>query len=303
MQSNWQQRIGINPIGWTNDDFHDLGDATPLERCLDEIAAAGYAGCELGRKFPRDAARLRALLASRGLRLVSGWHSTYVLLRAADDEARALDLHLDLLAALECRVAIVAECSRRTYADAAVAMRFGSAAPRLADADGTRLAAGLERLAERAARRGMRLAYHHHTGTCIQERDALDALMHRTRALGLLVDTGHLALAGTDATSVIEDHGSRVAHVHLKNVRPDVVRDAHAAPMSFAAAVRRGVFTVPGDGGLDFAPVLAALDACGYDGWLVVEAEQDPSITPALPAARAALAYLDTLRPLARENR
>jgi inosose dehydratase len=105
-------RLGINPIGWTNDDFHDLGDDTSLERCLDEIRDAGYAGCELGRKFPRDAAALEARLAPRGLRLVSGWHSTHVLERDPDEEARALDAHLDLLAALGCRVAIVAECSR-----------------------------------------------------------------------------------------------------------------------------------------------------------------------------------------------
>ncbi len=303
MSSKWEERIGINPIGWTNDDFHDLGDATSLESCLDEIRAAGYAGCELGRKFPRDAVQLQALLAPRSLRLVSGWHSTYVLERDQDDEARALDVHLDLLSALGCRVAIVAECSRRTYNDATSPMRFGSAAPALSDADSTRLAEGLERLAERAAGRGMRLAYHHHTGTCIQERDALDALMHRTRALALLVDTGHLALAQASPTDVITAYGTRVAHVHLKNVRPEIVRAAHAAPMSFATAVRRGVFNVPGDGGIDFAPVLAALDACGYDGWLVVEAEQDPSITPALQAAGAARAYLETLRPMARENR
>ena len=295
-------RLGINPIGWTNDDFHDLGAVTSLERCLDEICEAGYDGCELGRKFPRDAAALEALLAPRGLRLVSGWHSTYVLQRDPDEEARALDRHLDLLAALGCRVAIVAECSGRTYTEAGSPMRFGSAAPVLTPAESERLADGLERLAERAARRGMRLAYHHHTGTCIQERAALDTLMQRTRGLGLLVDTGHLALAGASALEVLADHGDRVVHVHLKNVRPAIVRAAHTEPMSFSTAVRRGVFTVPGDGGLDFAPVLAALASRRYDGWLVVEAEQDPAISPALQLARAARAHLFDLASGAREE-
>jgi myo-inosose-2 dehydratase len=285
-------RLGINPIGWTNDDFHDLGGDLPLEACLDQVRDAGYAGCELGRKFPRQPAALEALLAPRGLALVSGWHSTYVLERDFDDEARDLDAHLDLLAALGCRVAIVAECSGRTYSDGTARMRFGAAAPRLGAGAFERLAAGLERLAERAARRDLRLAYHHHTGTCIQERDAIDQLMRRTQALGLLVDTGHLALARVAALDVLADHGDRVAHVHLKNVRSAVVDAAHAEAWSFEVAVRRGVFTVPGDGGIDYAPILAALEARGYDGWLVVEAEQDPAVTPALPAARAARAAL-----------
>ena len=286
MSQDWQPRIGINPIVWTNDDFDDLGDDIPLERCLAETRAAGYEGSELGRKFPRQATLLRAALAAHGLHLVSGWHSTHVLEQSIEVEAHALDLHLDLLAACGSEVAIVAECSRRIYPDPAVPLVFARNGDGLQDGELQRLAAGLERLAHRARERGLRLAYHHHMGTVIQTAAEVDALMARTRELGLLLDTGHLALAGDDPLAVLERHIERVIHVHLKDVRSEVAALARRDDWPFARAVRAGVFTVPGDGAIDFAPILARLRRARYRGWLVVEAEQDPRVAPPAEYAR-----------------
>lgn len=285
-------RVGVNPIGWSNDDFHDLGGDVPLERCLDEMHAAGYAGTELGHKYPRDAAKLVPLLASRGLALVSGWHSTYVLERPLERERESLARHLELLAACGCRLAIVAECSGRTYDDPHAPLHFDRNGDGLSPEEWDRLARGLEELAGFAAMRGMSLAYHHHMGTVVQTEPEIGALMARTERLRLLLDSGHLALAGADPVRVLAAHRGRVAHVHLKNVRPDVMRRVRAERSSFAAAVRSGVFTVPGDGGIDFEPLFEQLREARYGGWLVVEAEQDPAQAPPLEYARRGRDYV-----------
>jgi myo-inosose-2 dehydratase len=281
-------RVGVNPILWSNDDFRDLGGDVPLERCLAEMQAAGYAGTELGHKYPRDKAALGKLLAAHGLALISGWHSTYVLERPLAVEREALAAHLDLLSGLGCRTAIVAECSRRSYDVPESALQFERNGDGLSADEWDRLARGLDELAHAAEERGMRLAYHHHMGTVVQTETEIGALMARTRKVHLLLDTGHLAFAGADPVRVLRAHRARVAHVHLKNVRPDVVHRAWAERWSFARAVRAGVFTIPGDGGIDFAPVFGLLREAGYAGWLVVEAEQDPKLAPPLEYARRA---------------
>lgn len=290
--SGWQVRVGVNPIGWTNDDFHDLGDATPLEHCLADIRRAGFAGTELGRKFPRTPAALQELLGVHGLALVSGWHSTYLLEREVGAEIAALDRHLDLLAALGTDVAIVAECSRRIYDDGSKPLVWARNGGALSAGDWQRLVRGLDELAAHAAGRGFRLAYHPHMGTVIQSESEIDTLCECTQGLGLLVDTGHFAFAGADTMALLRRHAGRVAHVHLKNVRPEVATAARRGGWSFERAVRAGVFTVPGDGGLDFAPVLGALQQSKYRGWLVVEAEQDPALAPPFEYAVRARAHL-----------
>ncbi len=290
--SDWAPRVGINPIVWTNDDFHDLGNATSLDRCLSETRAAGFAGTELGRKFPRQPEALRSALAAHGLVLVSGWHSLNVLEQDIETVWQGLRTHLELLSALGTDVAIVAECTRRSYADPQAPLRFVRNGDALASAEWDRLTTGLDHLAARAAEHGMRLAYHHHMGTVVQTAGEVDRLMAETRDLGLLVDTGHLAFAGADPLAMLERHAPRVVHVHLKNVRPDVVQSARQSAWSFSQAVRAGVFTVPGDGGIDFAPILARLRQARYRGWLVVEAEQDPSLAPPFQYAARARDYV-----------
>jgi myo-inosose-2 dehydratase len=285
-------RVGVNPIVWSNDDFHDLGGDIPLEQCLAEASAAGYAGVELGHKFPREPERLRPLLDDAALDLVSGWHSLHLLERPLEEERARFRAHADFLQSMGCSIVIVAECSRRTYTDPTARLRFPSANGPLSEDEWSRLAAGLDELAQEAHARGMRVAYHPHVGTVVQSREEIDRLMDRTRATGLLADSGHVALAGADPLAVFRDHAGRIAHVHLKNVRADVARRVRGGDWSFSRAVREGVFTVPGDGGIDYHPIFALLEEIGYSGWLVVEAEQDPAIATPMQYAGAAREYI-----------
>ena len=292
---DWQVRIGINPIVWSNDDFRDLGGDIALESCLAEMQQAGYAGSELGHKFPKNAETLRVLLDRYDLQLVSGWHSLHLLERDFAAERLDYEKHLDFLQRLGSEVVIVAECSQRTYNDPLQPLQFDDRQDLMSAADWGRLADGLESLARITRARGLALAYHHHMGTLVQSRAEIDELMRRTHDLGLLVDTGHLVFADADPMGVLRDHVQRVTHVHLKDVRPDVLMRARAERHSFSTAVRAGVFTVPGDGGIDYAPIFEQLRCSGYRGWLVVEAEQDPHRSQPLHYARMGWNYVQQL--------
>ena len=281
-------RIGTNPIAWSNDDLRELGGATPLETCLAEARQAGYAGIEMGHKFPREPEALRAVLERHDLALVSGWYSANLLQRSAAAEMIAMYPYLQLLRDLGSRVLILAECSNAIHDDRTVPL---SRRPVLADGDWHQFAARLTELADLARSAGMTIAYHHHMGTIVQTEAEIDRLMTLTGAnLRLLLDTGHATFAGANSVTLARRHRGRITHVHCKDVRPAVMAAALAADQSFLDAVVDGVFAVPGDGCVDFPAVLAALP--GYDGWLVVEAEQDPGKAPPLIHARRGYANL-----------
>ncbi len=286
--------VGINPIMWSNDDFQELGGSTPLERCLSDIRAAGYLGAELGHKFPRSASALAAALETHDLRLVSGWHSTYLATRDFAEEQVTFQQHLRLLRALGASVFIVAECSDRTYPDPDLPLGFGNDRPRLDETGWKQLTAGLKALVPRCVEAGMKLVYHHHMGTVIQTAGELDRLLNEVPELYLLLDPGHLAFAGIDPVTTARTYASRIGHVHLKNVRPGVVEKARRERWSFCKAVREGVFTIagdghpPSDGSVDFSTIFEVLRETDYRGWLVVEAEEDPlKAEPASKAKRA----------------
>lgn len=283
-------RFGVNPIGWTNDDLIELGDDIPLEVCLAEARQAGYAGIELGRKFPRQAALLRPILARHDLALVSGWYSAELRRRSLREELATAEDHLRLLQDMGCGVVIVAECSGAIQDDRSVPL---SRRPRLGDGDWARFGAALTEVAEATRRRGLRLAYHHHMGTVVETEAEIDRLMAVTgEAVGLLLDTGHLTYAGGDVLGTARRHAGRIVHVHCKDVRPAVLADARRCDRSFLDAVVAGVFTVPGDGAVDYEALMPILEAAGYAGWLVVEAEQDPALAHPLTYARAGFAHL-----------
>jgi len=283
-------RLGINPLTWSNDDMSALGADIPLETCLSQAAAAGYAGVELGHKFPRQADRLGPLLAAHGLVLVSGWYSLRLLERDVGDEWAAMQGHLGLLKTLGCDVMVCAEVSRCVHSDSGAAL---SQRPTMKPAEFEQFAARLDALAVRMREAGMRLAYHHHMGTVIQTEAEIDQLMTRCgRQVELLLDTGHLLFAGGDPVAVAERHASRIAHVHCKDIRPTVLQRNLNRDASFLGAVLQGVFTVPGDGCIDYPAVFAPLREVGYAGWLVVEAEQDPAVADPVTYANLGYRYL-----------
>ena len=283
-------RLGISPIGWSNDDLPELGGGIPLDTCLAEAREAGFEGIELGHKFPRDPALLQSLLGDHELHLVSGWYSGRLLERSVAEELVAIEPHRAVLAAMGSVVLVYAETSGGIAGDRT---RPLSRRPSLPNGHWRDFGIHLTELADRLAERGIRLAYHHHMGTVVETADEIDRLMASTGgSVGLLLDTGHLAFAGADPVDIAWRHGLRISHVHCKDVRPDVLARARAADQSFLDSVIDGVFTVPGDGAIDFVAVLGALKAANYRGWLVVEAEQDPAKAPPLVYARRGFAYL-----------
>lgn len=288
-------RIGAQPIIWSNDDFFELGGATSLEQCLSEMKAAGYAGTELGHKFPSDKTALKKVLARHELELISGWHSTYLASKDFESEKKDFLRHLDLLEAMGSKVAIAAECTGRTYSIGDRPMGRASCSGVLDREGWEKICTGLEAFAKLARDRNMKLVYHPHMGTVIETRAEIDRLLDAAKSVWLLADTGHFFFAGIEPIKMIRDYRSRIAHVHLKNVRRAVVEDAVSRRLSFRDAVKRGVFTVPGDGGIDYVPIFRVLAEERYAGWMVVEAEQDPAQAPPLEYARRARAYIKTI--------
>jgi inosose dehydratase len=269
---------GTNPIAWSNDDDQSLGADISLAQCLDEAAKIGFDGIEKGHKLPTTPDGIARELGTRGLRYISGWHSLNLLTNSVEEEKAAMAPFLDLLVAVGSRVIITCETSNAIHGNDAVGLNDK---PVLAAGDWAAFGAGVEALAAFAAQRGISLVYHHHMGTIVETPDEIDLFMaHTGLHTHLLFDTGHCYFGGGDPAAVARRHMGRVRHIHAKNVRPDVMRQVRAENLSVLEGVRRGVFTVPGDaeGGVDFAPVLREAAAHGYEGWLVIEAEQDPAV-------------------------
>jgi inosose dehydratase len=283
-------RIGANPIGWSNDDLRELGGAMPLEACLAQAKEAGFDGMELGHKFPREAPALRDVLGRFGLDLVSGWYSAELLRRSPEEEMRALRPHLDLLKAMGCAVLVFAETSNAVHGDRAKPLEER---PRLAPEEWAEFGRRITAVADAVLSEGVRLVYHHHMGTVVESEADIDAFMQATGpSVHLLLDTGHATFAGADPAALARRYRERISHFHAKDVRREVMERARRERLSFLDAVIAGVFTVPGDGCVDYPAVLAELP--GYSGWAVVEAEQDPD--KAHPLTYAKMGYKNLRR-------
>ncbi len=279
---NWNVQIGINPISWMNDDLPALGGETLLETALSEGRQIGYAGFELGNKFPKTGPALKAKLAEYDLACISGWYSGFVAQDSVEAEIARCHEHMAKLQFNGARVVVYGECAGTIQGqiDTPLAHR-----PRFSDlaqwqAYGARLNAFGAHLQQTY---GIVLAYHHHMGAYVESPQDIDQLMSVTdpHDVGLLFDTGHAWYCGSgDPVALLRIHIARVVHVHCKDVRADVVAQARNDGWSFLTGVLYGTFTVPGDGAIDFDAVLSALHEAGYEGWLVVEAEQDPAVAP-----------------------
>jgi myo-inosose-2 dehydratase len=267
-------RVGVSPILWSNDDLPVLGADVPLNRCLAEARRAGFEGVELGHKFPKDPPSLRRLLAQHGLSLVAGFFGSRLLDRNVDDEMTRLSPTLDLLEAADCRLLVMAEMTGAVHRDRSVP---ASKRP-LLHPEGVKLfGESMTLLADALHARGFQMAYHHHIGTVIETEEDVETLVaHTGQSVKLTIDTGHAQYAGFDPTPLIRRHRERVAHVHLKDVRSGTLHSVQSQGTSFLDAVIEGVFTVPGDGSFDFPAFLSSLLSEAYEGWLVVEADQDP---------------------------
>ncbi|PZQ99650.1 MAG: myo-inosose-2 dehydratase [Cereibacter sphaeroides] len=269
---------GTNPIAWSNDDDQTIGAHLTLDDCLNDCARIGFDGIEKGHKFPTTVDGLKGVLDPRGLRFISGWHSTNLLVSPVEAEKAAMQPFLDILKGMGSKVIIICETSNAIHGNDKAAVNDR---PKLTEAQWAPFAAGIETLAQYAAAQGITLVYHHHMGTIIEAEDEIDRLMSLTGpATHLLLDTGHCYFGGGNPARLAEKHMGRVRHIHAKNVRPEIMKQVRQENLSFLEGVRRGVFTVPGDteGGVDFLPVLKTAAKHGYQGWLVIEAEQDSAV-------------------------
>jgi inosose dehydratase len=288
-------RFGVSPLSWANDVLEDLGADISLETCLGDAAEVGYQGVELGRKFPRDAATLGPLLQSFGLALASGWHSGFLAERSVEAEMAAVADHAALLKALGASTMVYGECAMMAPGsplDAPMSQRL------LMPKAG--VAAHAARLTEFGRRLkgeyGLTLAYHHHLMMVAETFDEVSRLFDAAgRDVGLLLDTGHAHAGGFDYAKLIERFGDRVVHIHLKDVREAVLDDVRKGDRSFNDGVRAGMFTVPGDGEINFAPIADFVRRSGYRGWMIVEAEQDPAAAPPKPAVARAFLHITQL--------
>jgi len=283
---------GIAPIGWTNDDMPDLGKEIPFEQAIDEMALAGFSGTEVGNKYPKDPTVLRSALAPRDLQIASAWFSAFLTTKSYEEVAEAFTKHRDFLHAMGAKVVVVAEQGHSVQGmlDKGV---FRDK-PSFTDDEWHRLTDGLNKLGQLAKAVDMQVVYHHHMGTGVQTTAEIDRLMENTdpELVSLLFDTGHLVLSGEDPLFIYNKYASRIKHIHFKDVRPEMAAKVKADNMSFLDGVRAGMFTVPGDGQIDFSPIYSAIVASDYSGWIIVEAEQDPAKANPLQYAQLAKGYL-----------
>lgn len=269
-------RFGVSPIAWANDDMPELGGNTPLNSILTDIRELGFAGSELGGKFPRDAAVLKPIMAEHQLVVVGGWYSSNLLVQSADAEIAAMMDHLTLLKRMGSTVFIIAETSNAIHSKREIPL---AKTPRLPASDWAEFGQRMSQVASYVNSQGLQLAYHHHLGTVVETADDLERFLSATTAaVGLVLDTGHASLGGIDAVQVIARHPERIVHVHCKDVRNAIYKQVKVQNRSFLDGVLAGMFTAPGDGDLDFNAVMQALAAIKYSGWIIVEAEQDPAL-------------------------
>ena len=283
-------QLAVSPINWRNDDMPDLGQENTVDKFFSEAKQAGYAGVEMGAQFPKQADALQALMAPYGLRLAGGWYDMGLLTRDARTEFDAMEQHCQLLLGMGCKLVIVAETiGSSAHSDI---NRPLSARHVMTRDEWRTFLTRLEELARRTADLGLPLSFHAHMGTVIQSAEDIDRLMNETRHTNLLFDTGHLHYAGAQPLDIFRHYADRINHIHLKDIRQEAIDLVRREDRSFLEGVLNGTFTVPNDGDLDFAPILKVIDASDYQGWLVVEAEQDPDKAPPAPLALAARNYI-----------
>ena len=278
MFENKDVKLGIAPIGWCNDDMPELGAENTFQQIISEMALAGFTGCEIGNKYPSDPAELKKALDLRGMTIASRWFSSFLITKSYEENEAEFIKELDFLAAVGANRINVSEQSYSIQGKLDVSV-LDDNKYNMNEDEWKLFTDGLNKLGKIAVERGFKLCFHHHMGTVCQTLEETKRLLDETdpNYVFLCYDTGHFTFAGVDPTIILKEYPNRIGHVHLKDMRLDVVEKVRNEHYSFLDAVRGGAFTVPGDGGVDFKPVFELLSEAGYEGWLLVEAEQDPA--------------------------
>jgi inosose dehydratase len=291
-------KLGVAPINWTNDDMPELGGENTFEQCISEMALAGFTGCEGGNKFPRDTDVLKKALELRGLQICNQWNSYELTTKSLEENIKSFTELLDFLETMGAKVIGGGEVGNSCQGQMTVPVFEGKGMLNT-DEEWKTFTHGLNELGKIARQRGMKLAFHHHMGTCIQTIAETDRLMRETdpENVYLNYDCGHFYFAGEDPVEALKKYISRTAHIHLKDIRPNVLQRVHDEKLSFLTAVKQGVFTVPGDseGCIDFPSLFEVIKNSDYQGWIVLEAEQDPAVANPLEYAIIARKFFKNL--------
>ncbi|MCI9390420.1 MAG: myo-inosose-2 dehydratase [Lachnospiraceae bacterium] len=284
--------LGIAPIGWTNDDMPDLGKENTFEQTISEMALAGFQGSEVGSHYPTDPAVLKKALDLRGMTICNQWFSSFLISRPYEETEAAFIKQCDFLRQVGSRCIGASEQSHSIQGMLDHPIQEGKYV--MNDEEWDLLTNGLNKLGKIAKDKGMALTFHHHMGTVVQTEEEIDRFMDSVDPdlVYLLFDSGHLSFAGIDPEKVLKKYVDRVRHVHLKDLRRSVVEQSREGKWSFLKGVRAGTFTVPGDGDVDFAPIFRILEEADYQGWVVVEAEQDPAVANPFEYALKARKYI-----------
>ena len=271
-------KLGIAPIAWTNDDMPDLGKENTFEQCVSEMALAGFTGSEVGNKYPKDPEVLKKALDLRGISICNQWFSSFILTKPLEEVEAECRAQLAFLKAMGAKIIGFSEQSYSVQGQMDTPI-FGHKYV-LNDIEWEQLCAGLNYLGKIAKEEyGISLTYHHHMGTVVQSAEETRRLMEGTdpEYVSLLFDSGHFAYCGEDPLEMVTTWIDRIKHVHLKDIRPEVVAEVKAEDKSFLQGVRMGAFTIPGDGCIDFDSIFKVLEEHDYEGYMLVEAEQDPA--------------------------
>ena len=271
-------KLGIAPIAWTNDDMPDLGKENTFEQCVSEMALAGFTGSEVGNKYPKDPEVLKKALELRGVEICNQWFSSFLITKTFEEVEKEFRAQLTFLKAMGSKIIGASEQSHSVQGQMETPV-FGHKYV-MNDEEWELLCTGLNKLGKIAKEEyGISLTFHHHMGTVVQTAEETARLMEGTdpEYVNLLFDSGHFAYCGEDPVAMVKKYVDRIKHVHLKDIRPDVVAKVKAEEMSFLAGVRAGAFTIPGDGCVDFDSIFKVLEEADYTGYMVVEAEQDPA--------------------------
>lgn len=284
--------LGIAPIGWTNDDMPDLGKENTFEQTVSEMALAGFKGSEVGSHYPTDPKKLKKALDLRGLTICNQWFSSFLISRPYEETEEEFIKQCDFLTQVGAKCIGVSEQSYSIQGNLSHPIQEGKYV--MNDEEWNLLTTGLNKLGKIAKDKGMVLTFHHHMGTVVQTEEEIDRFMESVdpELVFLLFDSGHLSFAGIDPEKILRKYVNRVRHVHLKDLRKEVAEQSGREKWSFLKGVRAGTFTVPGDGDVDFAPIFQILEEAGYEGWVVVEAEQDPALANPLEYAMKARKYI-----------
>ena len=283
-------KLGIAPIAWSNDDMPELGGETTLEQCLSEASKAGFTGIESGGKFPKNSKELIPKLEKENLQLCSGWYGATLLKNTPKEEFELMREQMDLFKDCKSPCMVFAEITNSVQGDPKKPL---SKKPKLSEDDWKLFISRINEISKMMIDENMPLAYHHHMGTVIETEDETRRLIESTSdRVKLLIDTGHMLFAGGNSIKMTEDFMERIIHVHCKDIRKNVLEKSLKNDSTFRQAFLDGAFTVPGDGCIDYKPFLTVLKNRNYEGWLVVEAEQDPAKANPFEYAKIGYNYL-----------